>query len=142
MTSGATTSLVLAWPTHPIHQLVATWPLPFDRALALLGQRIAEHRLLPLAEIDTTAVLAATGLHVPAVRQVLTFHPRYMRTILEGDPAAVVEAPLKLTMTAVNDSNTALRCADPTVTFGPYPTLTGLGSELHRVTIALLAQPV
>ena len=71
----------------------------------------------------------------------LTFHPRYMRTILERDPAAAVEAPIKVTMTAEHEGATTLRCADPSVAFGPYPTLTELGSELRRVAIALLAQP-
>jgi uncharacterized protein (DUF302 family) len=134
-------TVAIAAPTRPPHQLVATWALPFDQALALLTDRIAAQRLVLLATIDTTAVLAAAGLDVPPVRQVLTFHPRYMRTILEHDPAAAVEAPIKVTMaaSAPDGRSTTLRCADPGVTFAPYPTLANLRAELHDLAAALLA---
>ena len=72
--------------------------------------------------------------------QLLTFHPRDMQRSSTATPAAAVEAPLKITVvTADNDGATILRCADPAVTFGRYPAIADLGSELHAITIDLLA---
>ena len=51
-----------------------------------------EHRL----ETVISGVFARAGLRIPPFRQVMAFHTRYMRTILERDPAAAVEAPLKV----------------------------------------------
>jgi uncharacterized protein (DUF302 family) len=139
------TPVVIAAPTHPAHQLVVTWALPFDSALARLGELITRQDLILLASIDTTKVLAAAGLDVPPVRQVLTFHPRYMRTILERDPAAAVEAPVKITVAAepapADRPTTTLRLADPGVTFRPYPGLADLGVALHTDALVLLSKP-
>jgi hypothetical protein len=63
-----------------------------------------------------------------------------MRTILERDPAAAVEAPLKIVVRE-DGAVTELRTADPAVAFAAHPTLADLGATLHDVAVALLAPP-
>ena len=68
-----------------------------------------------------------------------SIHRPDVRTILDRHPAAAVEAPLKITVvTAGNDAAMILVRADPAVTFGRYPAIADLGSELHAITIDLL----
>jgi hypothetical protein len=151
---GDLTEVPLGPPTQPGPHLVARWPLPFDAAVALLEERIAAQGLLPLATIDTSGVFARAGLRIPPFRQVMAFHTRFMRTILERDPAAAVEAPLKVVVRQDGTGDTGdtsdtggagpvteLRLADPAVTFAAHPTLADVGATLHDIAVALLAPP-
>jgi uncharacterized protein (DUF302 family) len=138
------TQVPLGPPTQPGPHLVARWPLPFDAAVALLEERLAEADLFQLATIDTTGVFARGGLGIPPIRQVMAFHTRYMRPILERDPAAAVEAPLKVVVRQEGEGPgavTELRTPDPAVTFAAYPTLADVGAALHDVVETLLAPP-
>ena len=158
-TPSGLTQVPLGPPTQPGPHLVARWPLPFDAAVALLEERIGEQELIPLATIDTSGVFARAGLGIPPFRQVMAFHTRFMRPILERDPAAAVEAPLKVVVRQVVGDDevagvseaagggeaagpvTELRTPDPAVTFAAYPTLADVGAALHEVVEALLGPP-
>ena len=137
--TGATV-ITPARSSQPAHHLLSLWSTPFHDALGLLRDRISLAGLIELTTIDTTSVLASAGFTIPEVGQVLVFHPRFMRTILETDPAAVVEAPLKLTIIQ-RPTATELRCVDPAIAFAPYPGLSDLAAALHDLARTLLDAP-
>ena len=138
MTSPTTpTVIILGDASHPTHQLQAFWPVPFTEALRRLHEAIVAHDLLELGSINTTEILHGANLAIPQIRQVLAFHPRFMRTILETDPAAIVEAPLKFTAIE-RPGATELRCADPARSYAPYPALVGMGETLQAIAVTVL----
>ena len=93
--------------------------LAFPAVLERLREAIAAEGLWVLHEIG------------PA-RQILFFHPDRMVRLLTADPAALLEAPLKLAVMAMPDDPVTIRWIDPAAAFSRYddPLLAELGREL------------
>jgi uncharacterized protein (DUF302 family) len=131
------TALVPVPSSDPGRHLHAHWPLPFAEALPVLRDRITANGLLELGLVDTTRILMGAGLAIPQIRQLLAFHPRFMRRILETDSAGLVEAPLKFSIVE-RATSTELRCADPGQLFAPYDGLAELGRTLRESALTIL----
>lgn len=110
----------------------------FDETLDHLRQAIQSEGLLLLQEINTQQIVSTHGLQINGLRQLLFFHPRYIKAILENNPAAIIEAPLKLIVVEDESRATVVRYAPPTYLFGRYPGLENLGSELQTIVNRLL----
>ena len=106
--------------------------LPFETVLTQLRQAIEAAGLWVLHEIDPQKVLQRGGHDIGPARQVLLFHPDLMVRLLQANPAALLEAPLKLAVMQQPDSTVTIRWHDPAAAFGRYghPALTELGQEL------------
>src|SRR5664279_2325014 len=111
-------------------QRVAHSIFPFEETLMGLKTAIQAEGLLLLHEIDTQMILGRGGYAIPSTRQLFFFHPRYMVRLLEADPSAVMEAPLRLLVMEMPDGTVAVRHPDPGVALAPYACLAELGSEL------------
>ncbi len=113
-------------------QRARTTPLPLPTVIERLRSAIAASGLWVLHEIDPQAILARVGHDIGAVRQILFFHPDRMVRLLGADPAALLEAPLKLAIMALPDGSASVRWTDPALAFGRYgnPALSQLGQEL------------
>jgi len=111
-----------------------------DDVIAALTRAIAAAQMLVLHAIDPQRILSAHGYQLPPARQLLLFHPRYMARLLAIDPAAIVEAPLKIAvLTDPDTGEVTARMADPRVTFGAYAGLCELGEELAATSERILA---
>ena len=106
--------------------------LPFEEVLTRLRQAIEAAGLWVLHEIDPQKVLQRGGYDVGPARQVLFFHPDLVVRLLQANPAALLEAPLKLAVMQQPDSNIVIRWHDPATAFGRYgnPILTEMGQDL------------
>ena len=115
---------------------------PFERVVADLKSAIVGAGLWVLQEIDPQALLHRDGLEIGNARQVLFFHPRLMKRLLEADSAALIEAPLKMAVLEMSDAEISVRCLDPVDAFGRYGNraLMQLGSELHATCGEILRQ--
>jgi uncharacterized protein (DUF302 family) len=84
-----------------------------------------------LHEIDPQALLRRGGIEIAPARQLLFFHPRYMKRLLDADPAAGLEAPLKF-LILTDGTGAVVRWFDPVASFGRYDNeaLRSLGLEL------------
>ncbi len=118
--------------------------LPFQAVLERLRKAIRAEGLWVLHEIDPQAILARDGREIGPARQILFFHPDRMVRLLAADPAALLEAPLKLAVMDMPDGTVTVRWIDPAAAFGRYdnPALAELGRELaasfDRIVIAAL----
>jgi uncharacterized protein (DUF302 family) len=113
-------------------QHAQTTALPFEAALTRLRQAIEAAGLWVLHEIDPQAVLQRGGYDIGPARQILFFHPDLMTSLLQANPAAMLEAPLKFAVMQQPDGHTTIRWHDPAPAFGRYgnPVLTGMGQDL------------
>jgi uncharacterized protein (DUF302 family) len=113
-------------------QHARTTPLPFEEVLTLLRQAIKAAGLWVLHEIDPQTVLHRGGYDIGPARQILFFHPDLMIRLLHANPAALLEAPLKLAVMQQPDGTVTIRWHDPAVAFGRYgnPVLTDMGQDL------------
>jgi uncharacterized protein (DUF302 family) len=112
---------------------------PFDETLTCLKEAIQAEGLLLLHEIDTQMILRRGGYDILSTRQLFFFHPRYMVRLLEADPSAVMEAPLRLLVMEMPDGTVVVRHPDPGVALAPYAGLANLGSELSLLLRRILA---
>ena len=105
---------------------------PMAAVLAALRQQIEAAGLWVLHEIDPQAILARAGHSIGAARQILFFHPDLMVRLLQADPAALLEVPLKFAVMALPDGTVSIRWIDPAIAFVRYGNapLAELGREL------------
>jgi uncharacterized protein (DUF302 family) len=108
----------------------------FAQTVDRLRHAIQDAGFLLLHEIDTQTVVKAHGLEIDGLRQLLFFHPRYIKTILEHNNAAIVEAPLKL-IVMETEAGVVVRCAKPSYLFGRYG-LQDLGQELELLVTTIV----
>jgi uncharacterized protein (DUF302 family) len=124
------------YATHvppPAFQCVAPSRFPFDETVERLKRAIEAEDLWLIHEIDPQMLLQRGGFRIQPIRQLLFFHPRYMRRLLERDPNAVIEAPLKLVIAQSPDGAVTVRYINIDTSFARYPALTDLAAELTTI---------
>lgn len=129
------TAIAFAHPagTTAAFQRQRTCLLPFPEVAARLRAGIEAAGLWVLHEIDPQAILLRGGYEISPARQILFFHPRLMKRLLEADAAAILEVPLKFALLE-EGVGTGLRWLDPATTFARYgnDALAELGRELSQ----------
>lgn len=113
---------------------------PFDTVLSNAREAIANNGFLLLHEINPQAILATQQIVIGKVRQLLFFHPVYMKQLLDLDPSAVIEVPLKLVLRATDTGATMLSYHLPEQHFQGYSGLEALGKELQVKIKEIVAQ--
>lgn len=111
----------------------------FDETLALLIQAIEGQNLMVVHEINPQQMLRMVGMRVGGMRQILFFHPRYMRTIVETNRNAGIVPPLKVLVMEAPDGRVMVRYHDPEELFEPYDGLSGMASELKGAVEQVVA---
>lgn len=112
------------------HSRIVT--LPFEEVLTRLRQAIGAVDFWVLHEIHPQQVLQRGGYDIGPARQILFFHPDLMVRLLQANPAAVLEAPVKLAVMQQPNRSVAVRWHDPATAFARYgnPVLTEMGQDL------------
>lgn len=118
--------------------------LPFEHVLQRLRDAIEEAGFWILHEIDPQALLLRGGYRIRSARQMLFFHPRFVARILGIDPAALIEAPLKIAVVEGPSGRVMLRWFAPDLSFARYdiPELAELGRELAKMCDAIATKAV
>ncbi len=111
----------------------------FETTVQMLKEAIAGRELWLIHEIDPRMLLAREGLNIQPARQLLFFHPRYMRRLLEADARAVQEAPLKIVVMADESGAVVLRGPDLRAAFHRYPGMQTLAEELATLCADIVA---
>jgi uncharacterized protein (DUF302 family) len=109
---------------------------------ARLREAIEQADLWMLHEIDPQQLLDHGGYDIHAARQLLFFHPRLLARVLEADPSALLEAPLKIAVMEMPDGGSIIRWIDPVASFARYGSadLTALGQELALLCERIVAE--
>ncbi len=113
--------------------------LDFDATLANLKQAIESENLMVVQEIDPQQMLRLVGMRIPGMRQILFFHPRYMKQILETNGNGGIEAPLKIIVMERPDGRIMVRYHDPVHQFAPYDGLEEIAAEFRGVIERIVA---
>ena len=113
--------------------------LSFEDTLATLKVAIETEGLWLLHEIDPQMLLKRGGFQIHPARQLLFFHPRYVVRIMEINPSALIEAPLKIAVLELPDGSVLLRHQDVAAGFERYPGLAALGTELAELCERVVA---
>lgn len=125
-------------------QHVVTTDLPFEDVLQRVRTAIEDSGLWPLHEINPQELLIRGGFRIRPARQFLFFHPRFMARILNNDPSALLEAPLKIAVVESPTGRVMLRWYDPVTAFERYGNgeLTDLGGELGQICRSIVERAV
>ncbi len=107
-------------------------PHSFDETVERLRAAIVAADMMVLHEIDTQAIVRRGGIEIDGVRQLLYFHPRWMKIVVETAPDAVIEAPLKWVIRETPDG-TKCNASWPSETFGRYAGLEDMAGELDAI---------
>jgi uncharacterized protein (DUF302 family) len=130
-------TVMLAAASRPSFQTVVRSVHDFDTTVACLKQAIAAHDLWLIHEIDPQMLLRRAGLDIPAARQLLFFHPRYMMRLLAIDPAAVTEVPIKLVALQAADGTVDVHHPRIDLQLARYAGFDSLGGELADLGVAI-----
>lgn len=125
--------------TFPEHNREALSSYDFDETITRLKQSFEAENLLLIHEINTQQILKMAGIDIKGLRQLLFFHPRYMKLLLETNPAAIIEAPLKMVVMEDDKQRVILRYPHPDDSFGTYEGLEALGKELSALLERIVA---
>ena len=113
-----------------INVIDQTLPLPFGQVYKTLQQRIVEHGFLLLHEIDTQAIVAKHGVTISQLKQLLFFEPKYIAQIMENDPLAINDIPLKLVLQEIDAQTTQLSFKNPVGSLQDYGLEAAMAEEL------------
>lgn len=109
----------------------------FENTLVSIRRGIEDSGLWIIAEINPQLLAAKAGYGIAPARQILFFHPRYLKKLLEANPDALIEIPLKVTIMEKPGGKVALRFSDTESIFKMYPELSELGCELSELVNTL-----
>ena len=93
---------------------------PFEEAMNILRTNIVSNGFIVLHEINTTEILSKQGIKIDELRQLLFFHPNYMKDLLDIDPLLVNEVPLKFVIRSINQSETSISISNPKESMRDY----------------------
>ncbi|TRX37279.1 DUF302 domain-containing protein [Flavobacterium sp. ZT3R18] len=111
---------------------------PFFEIIDLAKSAITKNGFLVLHEINTTEIMMKFDFEIKELRQLLFFHPEYMKLILEIDPSAVIKVPLKMVVREINENQTAIICTNPIDLFLGMERFHDLSLELSGSTTMIL----
>lgn len=122
-----------ATPDAPASQRVVRSSLDFEATLTRLRDSIERADLWLIHEIDPRKLVARGGHAILPARQLLFFHPRFMRRILETNPNAILEAPLRIIVMQHPEGHVSVRHPDIVRSFAMHDGLETMGAELEAI---------
>lgn len=123
---------------NAIRNRVITAPHSFENTIDLLKQAINAAGFLLIHEINTQQILASKGIKIAGLRQLLFFHPAYMKRLLDINSEAILEVPLKFVIVESVDKSVVVRYIRPRDIFDRYDGLDELAKELEEVVVDIL----
>ena len=105
----------------------------FNDTVELLTAAIEEQNLMVIKEIDAQKMLKMVNKKVGGMKQLLFFHPRYMKMILEANPMGTIEPPLKIAVMERPDGQVMVKYIKPSALLGKYSGLEEIGKELDEI---------
>lgn len=113
--------------------------LSFDETVNALKQAIEGENLMVVHEINAQQMLRMVGVRTGGMEQILFFHPRFLKQIMETNPNGGIVPPLKILVMERPDGAVMVRYHDPGVLFSSYQGLEGVAEELTGITERVVA---
>ncbi|MFQ5703463.1 MAG: DUF302 domain-containing protein [Gemmatimonadales bacterium] len=105
----------------------------FEETLTRVKQAIEAENLMVIHEINPQQMLRMVGMRTKGMRQILFFHPRFMRQIIEANRNGGIEPPLKILVMEAPNGKVMVRYENPVHQFAPYQGLDSIASELSGI---------
>ncbi len=121
----------------PESQAMVASAYDFNDTVELLTAAIEEQNLMVLKEINAQQMLKMVNMQVKGMKQLLFFHPRYMKKIMQANPMGSIEPPLKIAIMERPDGKVVVKYIKPSSLLGKYDGLTAIGAELDEVLAAI-----
>jgi len=96
------------------------YQLSFNEVYQKLRDAIVSSEFLLLHEIDTQSIVSKHNVVIKPLRQLLFFHPKYIKIIVENDALAINEIPIKLVIREIDNSKVSVSCPNPTINLSDY----------------------
>lgn len=112
----------------------------FNDTVQILKGAIEQQNLMVIHEIDAQKMLRMVGEQTKGMKQILFFHPRYMKQVRDANPNATIEPPLKIAIMESPDGKAMVRYIKPSYLFGRYDGLDGISEELEGVVEKIVAE--
>ncbi len=111
----------------------------FDETVNRLKQSIEGENLMVVHEVNPQQMLRMVGVRVGGMRQILFFHPRYMKQIIEANRNGSIEPPLKILVMEMPNGRVMVRYEQPEHQLNPYEGLESIAEELQGVVERVVA---
>lgn len=105
----------------------------FDDTVGILKSAIEAENLMVIKEINAQKMLRMVGVQTKGMKQVLFFHPRFMKRIMEINKSATIEPPLKIAVMEMPNGKTMVRYVKPSYIFDRYEGLQEIGQEFDAL---------
>lgn len=105
--------------------------LPFDEVYNSIRKNVLSDGFLLLHEIDTKTIVAKHGVQISSLKQLLFFHPTYIKLILSQDHLAINEIPIKIVIYELKNNGVSVSVPNLGVNLRDYG-LGKMGDELNE----------
>jgi uncharacterized protein (DUF302 family) len=123
----------------PTFQTMVTSQYGFDDTVTMLKGAIEGENLMVIKEINPQKMLRMVGIKTRGIKQVFFFHPRFMKRIMDVNPHATIEPPLKVAVMETPKGTVIVKYIKPTYLFGRYEGVEAIGSELEALVAKIVA---
>lgn len=139
-TTAGSVEAQMQGPNPPEFLVTTASQYDFNDTVAILKRAIEEQNLMVVHEIDAQRMLRMVEVQTGGMKQILFFHPRYMKRIIETNRNGGIEPPLKIIVMEAPNGNVMVRYERPTHLFGAYEGLGEIASELEGIVEILIAE--
>jgi uncharacterized protein (DUF302 family) len=126
-------------PAKPDFQVVVMSKYGFDDTVDILKGSMEQNNLMVVHELNAQKMLRMVNVRTKGMKQIMFFHPRFMKIIREINPHAIIEPPLKIAVMERPDGKVMIRYIKPTYLFGRYENLDDVGKELESLVMKIVA---
>jgi len=121
-------------------QKVINTDASFEDTVKMLKEQISAAGMLLISEINTQEILQKHGISINGFRQLLFFHPGYMKTLLSIDAHAAIEVPLKVVVRECGSGKAEIWFNDVMRTLGEYQGMDLLAHDLQLKISAIVSE--
>src|SRR5437867_1730192 len=117
---------------------------PFRDVVTILQKAVEDHKMVLVCQADAQKGAAARGVSIRGNRVLMVFRNDFAVRLLEADPAAGFEAPIRIYVYENADGTATVSYLPPSVVFGPYrhPEVQAVAKELDPIFKAIVDRGV
>jgi len=118
--------------------IVKEFEMPFDAVCLALTRKIKSEGFLLLHQINTQDIVSKHGIAIRPLKQFLFFHPTYIKQIVQQDPLAINEIPVKIVVYDQGNGSICVSFPNPVTNLKEYDLDPKIAAELLSKTMAVL----
>ena len=127
-------------PASPEFQVLQSSKYDFNDTVELLKGAIEAQNLMVIKEVDVQKMLRLVDVQTKGMKQILFFHPQYMKKIMKANKNATIEPPFKIIVMEKPGGKVAVKYKRPSYLFGPYAGLEAIGAELDDLVAKIVEE--